>query len=66
MLQLRTELAPLNLPAYLSEFLAQVWSQAIVLAVRRDGAAADRAQRFRRAGRDIVMSVQPKGSPALR
>jgi hypothetical protein len=66
MLQLRAALAPLGLPAYLGDFLAQVWSQAIVLAVRRDGAAADRAQRFRRAGRDIVMSVQPKGSPALR
>ena len=44
----------------------QVWSQALVLAARRDGAGADRAQRFRRAGRDLVMSVQPKGTPALR
>ena len=66
MLQLRGALAPLALPAYLGDFLTQVWSQAIVLAVRRDGASADRALRVRRAGRDIVMSVQPKGSPALR
>ena len=37
-----------------------------MLAVRRDGADSDRAQRFRRVGRDLVMSVQPKGSPTLR
>jgi hypothetical protein len=66
MLQLQTALAPLSLPKYLREFLSQVWSQAMVLAVSRDGADSDRAQRYRRVGRDLVMSVQPKGSPALR
>ncbi len=66
MLQLQTALAPLSLPKYLREFLSQVWSQAMVLAVSRDGAESDRAQRYRRVGRDLVMSVQPKGSPALR
>jgi Protein of unknown function (DUF1631) len=66
MLQLRGALAALSMPAYLGEFLAQVWSQALVLAVSRDGAKSDRAQRYRRVGRDLVMSIQPKGSPALR
>ena len=66
MLQLRAALAPMALPAYLSDFLPQVWSQALVLAASRDGADSDRAQRYRRVGRDLVMSVQPKGSPALR
>ncbi len=66
MLQLQTALEPLSLPKYLRDFLAQVWSQALVLAVSRDGADSDRAQRYRRVGRDLVMSVQPKGSPALR
>ena len=66
MLQLQTALAPMALPAYLRDFLSQVWSQAMVLAVTRDGADSDRAQRYRRVGRDLVMSVQPKGSPALR
>jgi Protein of unknown function (DUF1631) len=66
MQQLQAALAPLALPAYLREFLPQVWSQALVLAVSRDGADSDRAQRYRRVGRDLVMSVQPKGSPALR
>ena len=37
-----------------------------MLATRRDGADSDRAQRFRRVGRDLVMSIQPKGSPMLR
>jgi len=66
MLQLQQALAPLSVPKYLQEFLSQVWSQALVLAVSRDGADSDRAQRYRRVGRDLVMSVQPKGSPALR
>jgi len=66
MLQLQGALAPLSLPAYLQEFLAQVWSQALVLATRRDGADSDRARRYRRVGTDLVMSVQPKGSPMFR
>ena len=66
MMQLQSALAPLTLPPYLRDFLPQVWSQALVLAASRDGADSDRAQRYRRVGRDVVMSVQPKGSPALR
>lgn len=66
MLQLATALKPMSLPPYLREFVSQVWSQALVLAIRRDGAASERYARFKRAGRDLVMSVQPKGSPVLR
>ena len=66
MLQLQGALANMSLPPYLRDFLSQVWSQALVLAARRDGAESDRAKRFKRAGRDLVMSVQPKGSLALR
>ena len=66
MLQLRAALGPLNLPAYLHDFIAQVWSQALVLSSRRDGPDSDRAKRYRRVGVDLVMSVQPKGSPAFR
>jgi Protein of unknown function (DUF1631) len=66
MLQLQAALNPLSLPDYLRDFLPQVWSQALVLAVSRDGPASDRATRYRRVGRDLVMSVQPKGSPMLR
>jgi hypothetical protein len=66
MLQLRSSLLPLALPDYLQDFLPQVWSQALVLAANRDGADSDRSLRYRRAARDLVMSVQPKGSPPLR
>lgn len=66
MLQLAAALKPISLPPYLRDFLSQVWSQALVLAVRRDGAGSDRFQRFKRVGRDLVMSVQPKGAPVLR
>ena len=66
MLQLQGALTPLALPDYLRNFISQVWSQALVLAVSRDGAASDRAMRYRRVGRDLVMSVMPKGSPPLR
>ena len=66
MLQLRSALAPISLPAYLREFLPQVWSQAIALAASRDGHNSDRIKRYRRVGGDLVMSVQPKGSPILR
>jgi hypothetical protein len=34
--------------------------------VRRDGADSDRAKRYRRVGTDLVMSIQPKGSPMFR
>ena len=66
MLQLRAALTPLQVAQWLRDFLSQVWSQALVLAVSRDGPTADRAVRYRRVARDLVMSVQPKGSPPLR
>ncbi|MEO7116503.1 MAG: DUF1631 family protein [Caldimonas sp.] len=66
MLQLQASLNALHLPEYLLTFLAQVWSQALVLAARRDGPDSDRSRRYRRVGTDIVMSIQPKGSPMFR
>ena len=66
MQQLQAALAPLELPSYLAEFVTQVWSQALVLATRQEGTDADRAKRYRRVGCDLIMSVQPKGSPILR
>jgi len=66
MLQLQAALKAVSLPQYLRQFLPQVWSQALVLAVSRDGAQSERAKRYRRVGVDLVMSIQPKGSPAMR
>ncbi len=66
MQQLRDALSPLSLPDYLGDFLAQVWSQALVLAVSRDGNQSERLARYKRTGRDLIMSIQPQGTPALR
>ena len=64
--RLKAELAPVAMPEFLRDFMTQVWSQAIVHSVRRDGESGALAQRLRRAGRDLVMSLQPKGTPAER
>ena len=66
MQQLQAALSPLALPAYLGDFLSQVWSQALVLAVSRDGNQSERAARYKRVGRDLAMSIQPKSSRILR
>jgi hypothetical protein len=65
MQQLQAALAAVEMQDFLREFISQVWSQAIVQAQRRDPSGA-LAQKLRRAGRDLVMSVQPKGTPAER
>jgi hypothetical protein len=66
MMQLQTALAGIAMPDYLRAFVTQVWSQALVLAVRQQGPDSELAKRFRQVGRDVVMSVQPKGSPVMR
>jgi hypothetical protein len=66
MQQLQGALAPLPMQDYLREFLSQVWSQALAMAARRDGPSAERTQRMRRAGVNLVISVLPKDTPALR
>ena len=66
MQQLQAALKPIDIPAYLRDFLAQVWSQALVLSYRRAGPDAELTQQMRRTGREVILSVQPKGSPTLR
>lgn len=66
MLQLTSALGGITMPEYLRDFVSQVWSQALVLAARRHGVESDMAKRFRAVGRDVVMSVQPKGSTVMR
>ncbi|MFG6468609.1 DUF1631 family protein [Roseateles sp. BYS87W] len=63
-LQLQQQLAKVPMQEFLRNFLAQVWSQAIVLASREG--APERALRLRQLGRTLVMSVQPKGGTAAR
>ncbi|MDY0743023.1 DUF1631 family protein [Paucibacter sp. R3-3] len=62
--QLQTSLAAVPMDDFLREFLAQIWSQAIVLASREW--SADRALHIRQLGRELVMSVQPKGGTNAR
>jgi len=66
MLLLKASLAPLPVPDFMRDFLAQVWSQTVMRTVKRDGQNAQSTLRFRQAGRELVMSVQPKGSPTHR
>jgi len=65
--QLQVALAAVEMPDFLRAFLAQVWSQALVHAARRDGGeTGELAQRMRLTARELVMSVQAKGTPADR
>ncbi|MFN3885424.1 MAG: DUF1631 family protein [Aquabacterium sp.] len=63
---LRRELAEVTLPDFVRDFLTQIWSQVQVMASVRDGADSLLAARMRKAGHELALSVQPKGSPALR
>jgi hypothetical protein len=60
--RLRAALDPLELPVFVRDFLCGVWAQAIVAATRRDGAGAPYPLRLRRAGAELVTSIQPKRS----
>jgi hypothetical protein len=64
--QLQALLQPLPMADFVREFVSQVWSQALMRASRLDGTDGTRVKRFRHAGRELIMSVQPKGSPEQR
>ena len=64
--QLQSLLKPLPVAEFVRDFLVQVWSQALMRASRLDGADSARVKRLRHAGRELFMSVQPKGSPEQR
>jgi len=64
--ELGNALNGLPVPDYLRNFLADTWSLAIASMAAEDGAEGERTQRLRSAGRTLVMSVQPKGTPAER
>jgi Protein of unknown function (DUF1631) len=64
--QLDHALRGLPVPDYLREFVSQVWSRAIARVELKEGPASPLALRLRDTGRELVMSVQPKGSPGQR
>lgn len=61
--QMHAALTPVPMDDFLRQFLTQVWSQAIVHAHRMHGEEASATQRMRAVGRELVLSVQPKGTP---
>jgi hypothetical protein len=63
---LRRELVDIDLPEFVRDFIAQIWSQVQVMASARDGAGSPFSQRMKKAGHDLALSVQPKGHPQLR
>ncbi|MES2089400.1 MAG: DUF1631 family protein [Pseudomonadota bacterium] len=66
MLVLKRELASVEMPDFVRDFLTQIWSQVQVMSSARDGAQSPLAQRVKKAGRELALSVQPKGNPQLR
>ncbi len=66
MQQLHGALASVAMDDFLRQFLTQVWSQALMKGTALHGAESPATARLRTAGRDLVMSVQPKGSPTDR
>ncbi len=64
--QLHGALAAVPMDDFLRQFLTQVWSQALMKATLKYGADSDELKRLRGGGRELVLSVQPKGSPADR
>ena len=63
---LKRELADVEMPDFLRDFLSQIWSQVQVMAAARDGAQSALATRMKAAGHNLALSVQPKGHPQLR
>ncbi len=64
--QLHAALAPVPMDDFMRQFLTQVWSQALMKAMLKYGADSEELKRLRGGGRELVLSVQPKGSPADR
>ena len=64
--QLQALLEPLPAPEFVRDFICQVWSQALMRAAQLDGDDSARVKRLRHAARELIMSVQPKGSPEQR
>jgi hypothetical protein len=64
--QLDGALTALPVPDFLREFLGRVWSRVIASTEQQHGPDSEAAKRMRQVGRELVMSVQPKGAPAQR
>jgi hypothetical protein len=64
--QLESDLKGLSVPAFVREFIADVWSRVLLAAAGGEPDGGVRLKRLRQVARDLFMSVQPKTSPAAR
>jgi hypothetical protein len=64
--QLQGELKGLSAPAFVRDFISDVWSQVLLRAAEQGGPDGERARRLRHVGRELFMSVQAKTSPLQR
>jgi hypothetical protein len=64
--RLAGDLKDLAAPAFLREFISDVWSQVLLRAAEQGGADGPQALRLRGVGRELFLSVQPKATPAHR
>jgi len=64
--RLEGDLKDVAAPPFLRDFITRVWSQVLLRAAGQGGADGPLAQRLRRVGRELFLSVQPKPTPAHR
>ncbi len=64
--RLEGELKSLAGPEFVRDFITRTWSRVMIRAATQDGVDSPLAQRLRRAGRELFMSVQPKATPQAR
>ena len=64
--RLAGDLKDVAAPAFVRDFVSGVWSQALLRADAKGGPDGALALRLRRAGRELMLSVQPKPTPAHR
>ena len=64
--RLAGDLKDVAVPAFVRDFVSRVWSQVLLRAASQGGPAGAQAQRLRNAGRELMLSVQPKATPAHR
>ncbi|HRD94811.1 MAG TPA: DUF1631 family protein, partial [Rubrivivax sp.] len=64
--RLAGDLKDVESPAFLRDFVSRVWSQVLLRAAELGGIDGPQAQRLRRVGRDLFLSVHAKPTPAQR
>ncbi len=64
--RLAGELKDVTGPAFVRDFVSRVWSQVLLRAATLGGPDGTQAQKLRRVGSELMLSVQPKPTPAHR